>query len=299
MGRSLGKLRLYSGDEAAVADPSAEAPALSDPIPAHDPVALTNRELIRPPTYRRGHHQIDPFTAEWYEDLEQKRYARHGGWLEGALELGRHPGESVLLLNPGLGSVASRYLRHGTEVTVATEPADHPKLIRDNLARHGLTARMIAASGSTLPAPDGTFDVAVLNALYVPVADPPALANELFRVLKAGGKVIGLFPAYYDAGYWQDLLLPLQHLYWRRPPDPTSAPKMTRRDLQRVFARFADHRGVRRHLRRSELPHFCRIFPRVLLERLVGRVLVYKAFKPISAARTATHTPLAPDSLAA
>ena len=76
---------------------------------------------------------------------------------------------------------------------------------------------------AALPSPAGRFDVAVLSALDPPPPPPPPA--ELLRVLKAGGKLIGLFPARYDAGYWQDLLLPLQHLYWRRPADPRTRPK--------------------------------------------------------------------------
>jgi hypothetical protein len=133
--------------------------------------------------------------------------------------------------------------------------------------------------------------VAVWNGLHGPAAaEAPVLVDELFRVLKAGGKVIGLFPAQYDAGFWQDVLIPLQRLYWRRPADPTTAPKTTARELGRVFARFADRRVSKRHLRRSELPHLWRMLPLVLLERLIGRVLVLKAFKPLSAARSAAPT---------
>src|SRR3712207_6988365 len=47
-----------------------------------------------------------PYTTLFrsFDELEKKRYARHGAWLPAALEFGRHPGESVLLLNPGVGS---------------------------------------------------------------------------------------------------------------------------------------------------------------------------------------------------
>jgi SAM-dependent methyltransferase len=186
-------------------------------------------------------------------------------------------------------------LRHGTEVTIAAMPVDHPDLIRGNLARHGLTARIAPVAEGRLPFPDGTFDVAVWNALFDPGREHSPTTDELFRVLKAGGKVIGLFPAHYDAGFWQDIFMPLQRLYWRRPPDPTSAPKTTRRELVRTFARFANHRVRKRHLRRSELPHLWRVWPLTLLERLIGRVLVLKAFKPLSARSSATaqHRPLA------
>ena len=291
MDGSRSNLRLYP---AAAADPSAEFAPLPANPDAHD---LANRELIRPFTYRRGHRGQEPFSAAWYDELEQKRYHRHGDWLNHALEFGRHPGESVLLLGPGLGSDAVRYLRSGTEVTIATTAADHPDLIRENLARHGLAARIVPTAGHTLPFPDGLFDVAVWNALYEPDGLPAARVDELYRVLKNGGKLIGLFPAYYDAGFWQDRLLPWQHLYWHRPPDPTAAPKTTRRGLLRTFARFAEHRVRKRHLRRSELPHPWRVWPLAVLERLIGRVLVLKTFKPIWAARTNPNT--SPDSLAA
>src|SRR5439155_17980192 len=220
----------------------------------------------------RTHRGLEPFSAAWFDELEHKRYARHGAWLPTALEFGRHPGESVLLPGAGVGGDAIRYLQLGTVVTVGTTPADHPDLIRRNLARHGLGVRMVPLGGPELPFPAGAFDVVVWNALHDDPPDLPAFTDELFRVLKAGGKVIGLFPARYDAGFWQDVLLPLQRLYRHRPPDPTAAPKFSARELCRAFGKFADHRVSKRHLRRSELPHLWRLLPLVLLERLIGRV---------------------------
>ena len=290
MDGSFGQLRLYTGGAAAAAP-------VAPPRRPDDPTAIANRELIRPPTYRRGHHDLEPYSPAWLEELGRKRYARHGRWLPAALEFGRHPGESVLLFGPGVGSDAVRYLAHGTDVTVAATPADDPALVRANWGRSGAAGRVVPAAGGRLPFADGAFDVAVVNALHDPAAD--TLPDELFRVLKAGGKVIGLFPAYYDAGYWQDLVLPLQHWYWRRPPDPTSAPKKTRAQLVAAFARFTGHAVGKRHLRRSELPHPCRVLPSAVLERLVGRVLVFKAFKPLTAARSGSVRPYSPDALAA
>ncbi|HEV3438706.1 MAG TPA: class I SAM-dependent methyltransferase [Gemmata sp.] len=265
------------------------------PFPTHptpDPAILANRELIRPAGYRRAAAGLVAYSAAWYDELEQKRYQRHGVWLPGALEFGRHPGESLLLLGAGIGSDAIHYIHTGTPVTVGVTPHDYPDQLRENLTRHALTARVVEVSDPVLPFADGTFDVVTWNALYDPTSLNPVRVNELFRVLKAGGKVIGLFPAWYDAGFWQDLLLPLQWVYWRRPVDPTAAPKTTARQLRKAFAGFSQHRVAKRHLRRSELPHPWRVFPLVLLERIIGRVLVLKALKPLSA-RTGVHTPLA------
>jgi SAM-dependent methyltransferase len=288
---TFGNLRIYSGGSAVAPGTSVEMPALGREVPqpspsaATDPVLLANRELVRPPTYRRRHQRTEPFSAEWFDDLKQQRYARHTRWLDAALEFGRHPGESVLLIGPGVGTDAVRFLRAGTEITIAVADADRPDLIRENLSRSGFAARMFPLTGEPLPVADGTFDVVVWNGLY-PLSPTPAI-DDLFRVLKCGGKVIGLFPARYDAGYWQDLILPLQHWYWRRPPDPTTSAKTTRKELIQCFPQFTAHRVLKRHLRRSELPHLWRTLPLVFLERLIGRVLVFKAFKPLTAASVA------------
>jgi SAM-dependent methyltransferase len=242
-------------------------------------VTLANQELIRSIESRHAATKLVAYTAAWYDELEQKRFQRHGNWLPAALEFGRHPGESLLLLGAGLGSDAIQYTRTGTPVTIGVGPHDHPQLLRENFDRQAIAPHMVDINGSVLPFADGTFDVVTWNALFDPTSLDPIRINELFRVLKAGGKVIGLFPAWYDAGFWQDVLLPLQWMYWRRPSDPTTAPKLSARQLRKAFMAFKNHRIAKRHLRRSELPHLWRILPLVLLERFIGRVLVFKALK--------------------
>jgi SAM-dependent methyltransferase len=290
-------LKIFTAEPAPLAGTGAHDPLTPPPQgavkpPPPDPGVLANRELIRPVSFRRAAVGLVPYSAAWYDELEQKRYQRHGVWLPSALEFGRHPGEALLLLGPGVGSDAVRYIRTGTPVTVGVTPFDHADLVRENLARHALPARIVDVSAAKLPFADGTFDVVTWNALYDPAPPEAGRIEEVFRVLKSGGKVIGLFPARYDAGYWQDLLLPLQWLYWRRPADPTDGTKTSARRLKRRFAAFVKPTVGKRHLRRAELPHPWRVWPLVVLERLIGRVLVFKAFKPLSA-RTGVSIPLA------
>jgi len=271
---TISRLRIYSHDT-----PFADRSSV-------DPHELANRELIRPNTYRRAPRGPEAFTPEWFAEIEQRRYSRHGTWLPTALEFARHPGESVLLLNPGLGTDAIRYLQNGMDVTLAVAPHDHPHLLRANLERHGFVPRIVAWNEATLPCCDSEFDITVWNGLHHNSADLATIAAEVFRILKPGGKIIALLPARLDAGYWQDLALPLQYLYWHRPPDPTTSPKTTARSLRRLFSKFEEHRVSKRHLRRSELPHLWRLWPLTLLERFLGRVLVLKALKPLTASRS-------------
>jgi SAM-dependent methyltransferase len=280
----------YPAAAEAVLDPSGSGSFVLH-HPTADAALLANRELIRPAGLYRGAHGLTPFSAAWYDELEQKRYQRHGAWLPAALEFGRHPGESVLVLGPGLGSDVIRYVRTGTPVTVGVTAADPVDQLRENLHRHGVAAKLVDAEGP-LPFPDGAFDVVAWNGLFDPVSLQANRIAEVFRLLKAGGKVIGLFPAWYDAGFWQDLILPLQWVYWRRPVDPTTAPKVTARQVRTAFAAFTHQRIAKRHLRRAELPHLWRAMPLAVLERIIGRVLVFKALKPLTA-RTGAVTPLA------
>ncbi|MDW8199353.1 MAG: methyltransferase domain-containing protein [Gemmataceae bacterium] len=251
---------------------------------------VATRELIRPPTIRHQRAVEEPFSGGWFEELEHKRYQRQGAWLWRALEFGRHPGESLLLLGAGVGTDALQYTRTGTQVTVAITTDDYPQLIHQNLARCGVTVPVVPVDRRSLPFPDGSFDVVVWNALYDRTAANAAEVVEIFRVLRPGGKIIGLFPARYDVAFWQRWLLPVARLWWRRPPDPTTAPKTTARELRGVFSAFSDHRISKRHLRRGELPYLWRIFPLVLLERVLGRVLVMKAKKPIPSVRLLART---------
>lgn len=289
MDGSFGNLKLFAGEDAipADADTPFDPPSWPPTAPTSgaDPFTLANRELLRPPTYRAGHRDLEPFSDAWFDELERKRYKRHGEWLPAALEFAKHGGESVLILGPGVGSDAVQYLKRESVVTIGTAAGDFPTLIRRNLARHGLSAKFVPVGGHLLPFADGAFDIVTWNALHSAAPPAPEFVGELFRVLKPGGKLLGLIPAKYDIGFWQDVLLPLQRLYWRRPPDPTTGAKMTKKAVRAAFARFEVHRVAKRHLRRAEMPHLWRIVPLFLLERALGRVLVLKAFKSLSAAR--------------
>ncbi len=93
-------------------------------------------------------------------------------------------------------------------------------------------------------------------------------------------------PARYDIDFWVRTCFFWYR--WLKPhkyrTDPTGA-RYSGRQLRALFGRFAEHRLYKRQLRRSEVPHAWRWLPPAVLARLMGRVLVLKAFKPLSAAR--------------
>ena len=250
---------------------------------------LAARELLRHAGRDNG-RGLEPLSRAWFEEIEQKRYARAGRWLPPVLEFSRHRDESLLMLGPGLGTDALHYLRHGARVTMAVTPRDAVDAIRRNFAHRGLEPKLVSVeSTERLSFSNGQFDLAYLNFLHEPSAGLPATVAELYRVLKAGGKLFALVPARFDVDRWQRWLLPYRQLY-RESFDPLTGPKVTARELRKSCAGFEGFSIQKRHLRRSELPHLWRALPVSLLERVAGRVLALRATKPVRAAMAAAIT---------
>jgi SAM-dependent methyltransferase len=155
-------------------------------------------------------------------------------------------------------------------------------LIRKNFSLRGLPVQALHAPFTHLPADRHSVDVVCIDATQSGLPDGADLVREVYRILKPGGKVLAVVPAYYDVPFWQNVFFPWER--WLRRSVPNARPRYVRRDLLRLFPQFVEHTICHRHLRRGELPHLWRWQPLFLLERIMGRFLVLKAFKPLSAA---------------
>jgi ubiquinone/menaquinone biosynthesis C-methylase UbiE len=202
------------------------------------------------------------------------------------LEFSKHAGEVLLGVGNGLGTDWVQYARHGASVVVCCPSAPQLSLIRRNFELRGLSGRFLHAAPVSLPLEGASIDVACISSLLDEVANPAAVVEEIYRVLKPGGKVLAVTPARYDVDFWYRTCF-----FWQRwlpgGAHLASAGKriaFTARSLKRLFSRFVEHRIRKRQLRRSEVPHMWRWAPLSVLERLMGRMLVLKAFKPLSTA---------------
>lgn len=249
-----------------------------------DPHVLATRELLRCPEALRTDRELEPFTRSWFEEIELKRYTRQGDWLPRLLEFSRHRDESMVMIGPGIGTDAIQYERHGTDVTVGVTDGDPAEALRQNFSVRGRHVTAVHVDLDRMPFHSTSFDLAYINALHPLSTDLPAVIHELFRVLKPGGKLFGLFPARFDIRYWQIKILPYLKRLAPPSPAPGTAPGVTARELRTIFGEFEQVGVWRRHVQRSELPWLWRFMPLSLIERMMGHVLIVKAFKPLRAA---------------
>jgi SAM-dependent methyltransferase len=286
---SYSGLRLWDGSSPDMArGPAPPGPEPADGFAGLEQLALqlAAQEAMRAPGTSR--EPAEALSLQWFEDVQTVRHSRQGRWIPSLLEFSRHAGERLLGLGSTLGSDLVEYARLGAEVVAACPCADRLSLIRRNFELRGLPGVFLHASPAALPLEPSTIDVVCLTGVIHETPAPEGLVDELYRVLKPGGKVLAVLPAWYDVDWWRRYLALGEPRSHPAPASPGGLLGATRRfrtrDLRQLFHRFSEPRTFKRHLRRSEVPHLYRWLPLALLERLAGRLLVFKGFKPVSSA---------------
>jgi SAM-dependent methyltransferase len=257
----------------------------------HNPLDFAQRlyalESLRPAAIFTPTHDLpEPYSLQWFLDIENQRHSKHGRWIPKLLEFGKHAGEKLLGVGHGLGTDWVQYAQNGAEVVVCSPAATQLELVRRNFELRGLPGKFVQAQPTTLPFEPSSIDVVCISSLHHGIDDPEKVIEEVYRVLKPGGKVLAVTPAFYDVDYWVRTLF-----FWNRwfQPHRGKNPlrckrRLTSSQVKELFAHFTEIRIRKRQLRRAEVPHVWRWIPLPILARMMGRVLVLKAFKPLHAA---------------
>lgn len=234
---------------------------------------------VRPPSQ----DLLEPYSLQWFLDIENQRHSKHGRWIPKLLEFAKHSGEKLLGVGHGLGTDWVQYAQNGAAVIVCSPAPAQLELVRRNFELRGLDGRFIQAEPTSLPLEPSSIDVVCISSLHHGIDHPENVIEEVHRVLKPGGKVLAVTPAYYDVDYWtRTLLFWRRWLYPNRGKNPLRCKRrLSARQLTALFHRFNEIRTRKRQLRRPEVPSIWRWIPLPILARMMGRVLVLKAFKPV------------------
>src|SRR5262245_10454877 len=142
--------------------PAPAGPAVAGP---HNPAEFAERlyaceALDLPAPSPRRDEGPEPYTLQWFLNIENQRHSRQGRWIPKLLEFAKHAGETLLGLGHGLGTDWLQYARHGASVVVCSPSSAQLSLIRQNFELRGLAGRFLHALPTCLPLESASIDVA-------------------------------------------------------------------------------------------------------------------------------------------
>ena len=166
--------------------------------------------------------------------VDEMRYSMYP-WLYEAAEFRHHPGERVLEIGCGTGADLLQFAKHGAIATGIDVTPGHLKLARERI---GNTAEVLSADATDLPFEDASFDYVYSHGVLHHVDRPRRAVEEIFRVLRPGGR----FNVHVYA-FWS-----ISHLHYRlrfgrdwklaveNSTDPVHLDLYTGSELRKLFA---------------------------------------------------------------
>lgn len=133
-----------------------------------------------------------------YDDRQHRVYARARALPPETLDrltaaFARHAGPERPLAVLDLGSGTGRFTPTLAAVfggpVVGVEPSDRMRAVAEESATHP-AVRYLAGAAERIPLPDASCDLALMYLVWHHVADKPAAAAELARVLRPGGRLL-------------------------------------------------------------------------------------------------------------
>ncbi|MGY4329386.1 ubiquinone/menaquinone biosynthesis C-methylase UbiE [Bradyrhizobium sp. LB7.2] len=247
-----------------------------------------------------GSHYVkeaQPGTLEWYLEAERYRYGHYGPWMSDLMEFAGHHGEKLLEVGGGMGTDHAQFAKNGAITTDLDLSSGHLEHAKRNFALRGLTGEFIHGDAENMPFEDSTFDVVYSNGVIHHTPDTARVVNEMYRVLKPGGKAIIMVYAENSLHYWRNLFYTIGIEQGRLErvsmggimsesveiSEHGSKPLVkvyTPKRLHNLFHRFDRRKIYQRQMVPEERPATLRWLPVSALERWIGWNLIIKAYKP-------------------
>jgi ubiquinone/menaquinone biosynthesis C-methylase UbiE len=233
------------------------------------------------------------------DDLKDMfRLRRHMAAVEMPLEELR--GKTVLEIGPGAGGHSALFAVHGAVVTSIdlTRPrAQATQKKFDLLGDKAAGCRAMQGDAENLPFADNSFDIVYSNGVLHHTRDTERSIDEVFRVVKPGGRAVIMLYCKSSWHYWINMLLCVGVLKGKAFGDPNWLGKATewggkdaqeianpitrcytKAGIHRLFHRFSDVRARKGEFYFYLIPKLGRIYRRFQIKHYgthPGGLLVY------------------------
>lgn len=295
---------------------AAAAPAVV-PAAVQQPAAVRSPQIETGDAYKdevqkqwdndpAGSHYVkaaDKHTLAWFKEAEAYRYDEYAPWMFETMEFGRHAGEHVLEIGGGMGTDLSQFAQHGAIVTDCDLSAGHLELAQENFALRGLKGTFVLHDAESLPFDDASFDVVYSNGVLHHTPNTRSVVQEIYRVLKPGGRAIVMMYAENSLHYWRNLVWAIglkdedlrrysmgeiMSRAVERSDNAAARPLVkvyTTPRLRKLFDGFEVIEIVQRQMVPAEKPRLLQRLSTETMWKLMGWNLVIKARKPAGQAR--------------
>jgi ubiquinone/menaquinone biosynthesis C-methylase UbiE len=145
-------------------------------------------------------------TQEFYDQIEHRRYFVEDH-IPAVAEFDEHAGEKVLEIGCGLGTDLLQFARGGAEVTGLDLTPRGIELTRKRFDVYGLSGTFIVHDAESLPFEDASFDLVYSFGVIHHTPNTRQVVDEIYRVLKPGGKAIVMIYHRRSFKYMVDILL--------------------------------------------------------------------------------------------
>lgn len=127
--------------------------------------------------------------AKWYTKLTVKDYDQYRE-LAGRIRKMFTGEKAVLEVAPGPGFLSIELAKAGFRVTGMDISQTFVQIASERARDAQVSARFIVGNVSAMPLNEAQFDFVVCRAAFKNFAEPLAAVNEMYRVLKPGGKAL-------------------------------------------------------------------------------------------------------------
>ena len=145
-------------------------------------------------TYQSVVGDLQELSPEWFASVERHRYAMEP-FIHTIAQFPTHCGKTVLEVGVGAGTDHLQWARAGAVCYGVDLTQRAIDTTQAHLALHGLRSNLQRIDAETLPFPDGYFDVVYSWGVIHHSAHPEQIIREIRRVLRPGGRFIGMMYA--------------------------------------------------------------------------------------------------------
>jgi ubiquinone/menaquinone biosynthesis C-methylase UbiE len=225
-------------------------------------------------------------TREFFEEVERHRYAEYAPWMPAVMGFDLFRDARLLEIGCGMGTDLLQFARGGARCTGVDLTPRSIEITRHRFALYRMAGDFTLADGEHLPFQDESFDVVYSNGVLHHTPDTERAVGEVHRVLRPGGTARVMLYHRHSLNYWGEMILHRgllrgellrgsspqeimsRHVEYSEHGGRPLVKVYSRREAQRLFARFAEVTVEVEQMIRQELGLFRHLIPESLFRRL-------------------------------